>query len=452
MNRLYPHNIEAEQSVLGSVLLESGLIYKVSDELSISDFYDKRHRIIFDSMCKLREEGKDIDYSTISAYIGSIAQLNEVGGVDYLAEISAATPSTANISTYIDIVRNFSIKRNLMETATKIVESGYDNDISAADYVDIAEDLIAEVGKRKKSQSLTGIEKVLEAVIKNAAFNARKDNAVVGLATGFTRLDEMTLGLGEEQLIILAARPAMGKSAFALNLAMNVARKNKEGKATVAIFSLEMSNEQLGMRMISSESNIEQVKIRSGNLTPDELRFLDASKETMSKFNIYFDDSAGISVNELRSKCRNLHKDHGLDFVVIDYLQLLSGDGRNGNRQEEVSKISRTLKHMARELKVPVLALSQLSREVEKREDKRPIMADLRESGSIEQDADIVMFIYREEYYASAANPSEKVGEAEIIIGKNRHGSTGSFDLLFDREYSKFKSKIVRNDIQGGGH
>ena len=275
--------------------------------------------------------------------------------------------------------------------------------------------------------------------------NRDKKGGITGLRTGFSNLDSLTAGLQPEELIILAARPSMGKSAFAMNLALNVAKRNKDGQAGVAIFSLEMSNEQLAGRMLSSESNIENTKIKTGHLTPREWQFLEGGMQSLAKLHIAFDDSAAVTVSDIRAKCRKLSQEGKLDFVVIDYLQLIKGETRSGNRQEEVAKISRGLKQMARELKVPILALSQLSREVEKREDKRPVLADLRESGSIEQDADIVMFLYRKDYYER--DEKNLTGEVDLSVAKNRQGIAGiTQHFMFDTAYSRFTAQADRTD------
>lgn len=443
MARVIPHNQEAEQSVLGSIFLDPSLIRRIKDELSIIDFYDERHAALFKGMLALSESNVKIDYTTIASELTQMGLLKKAGGVDYIGNLAELVPSTANIDIYVDLVKDASLKRRIIHTAEAIIEKGYEGEMKAQDYIDLAEQRIFELSKQRKTSEFLKIDEVASSFRdKTELTMTQKDRGgVTGLLTGFKNYDSLTLGLQREELLILAARPSMGKSAFAMNLALNVAKKNNQGKAGVAIFSLEMSAEQLVGRMLSAESSVDNNKIKGGNLTAQDWRCFEAATETLSKLNIFFDDSAQVTVAEIRAKCRKLALEGNLDLVLIDYLQLIKGDAEaRGNRQEEVARISRSLKQMARELHVPVVALSQLSREVEKREEKIPVMADLRESGSIEQDADIVMFLYRDDYYRR--EKSERQGEAELIIAKNRQGVAGvSLHFMFETQYSRFKPK-----------
>ncbi|MDD3067770.1 MAG: replicative DNA helicase, partial [Acholeplasmataceae bacterium] len=424
MAKSLPHHHEAEQSVLGTVFLEPRKIVEVIDQLNPDDFYALSHSLIYKAMRDLYQENAKIDYQTIAARLESDQALGKAGGMSYLVELSESVPSTAHLETYIDLVKDGSLKRQVIRLAGEILEEGYQGGNSAGDYLTRAEESIFALSQKRKTTVFLELSEVISEVKEKTERNRDKKGGVTGLRTGFSNLDHITNGLQPEELIILAARPSMGKSAFAMNLALNVAKRNNDGQAGVAIFSLEMSNEQLVSRMLSAEANIENTKIKTGSLTSREWQFLEGGMQSLSRLPIVFDDSSSVTVSDIRAKCRKLSQEGKLDFVVIDYLQLIKGDdSRSGNRQEEVAKISRGLKQMARELKVPILALSQLSRDVEKREDKRPVLSDLRESGSIEQDADIVMFLYRNDYYER--NAESKTGEVELSVAKNRQGAAG---------------------------
>ena len=434
-----PYNQEAEQSVLGSVFLDPSLMKSLYDILKENDFFEERHQIIYQAMRKLTEEQTVIDYMTIVTELSNKALLKKVGGIEYVASLAETVPTTANIDAYVDIVKDCSLKRKIISTAQKIVEEGYNGNINSTDYVDFAENSIFEISKERKTTEFLKMADVLDNVARITEKNMANKDSRTGLITDFYALDDITSGLQKQDLIILAARPSMGKSALAMNLATNVAKKNKNGKAVVAIFSLEMSASQLASRMISSQASVDSKKIKTGHLDARDYRFFELGITELSNLNLFFDDSSDITVSDIRAKCRKLSQDMGLDLVVIDYLQLIKGENDRQNRQEEVAKISRSLKQMARELEIPVIALAQLSREVEKREEKTPIMADLRESGSIEQDADIVMFLYRDEYYKK--DKSDRPGEADLIIAKNRQGSLGTIRLLWEPQFSRFKNK-----------
>lgn len=434
-----PFNSEAEQFVLGSVFLEPSIIQNVIDTMDSSDFYVERHQAIFQAMKSLFNAGMVIDLMTVSNELSNQARLGMAGGIDYLASIADSVPSTANVSAYIQIVKDLSLKRAIIETTRNLLEKGYDSKLSTTDYVDMVENKVNEVARKRTTSAFDSIKDISQLVLKQTEDRMNNRGHTTGLATGFYGLDKITLGLHPEELIILAARPAMGKSALAMNIAVNVAKQNKNGHACVAVFSLEMASDQIVSRLVSAESGVESGKIRSGYLDPKEWRQFEAGIESLSKLNLYFNDSSVVTVNEIRAKCRKLHSEGKLDLVIIDYLQLINGDGGRNNRQEEVAAISRSLKQLARELKIPIIALAQLSRDVEKREDRKPIMADLRESGSIEQDADLVLFIYRDEYYKK--DKTSKPGIAEVIVAKNRAGSSGdTLEFLFQPSLSRFRN------------
>lgn len=445
MAKSLPHHQEAEMNVLGTIFLDPKEILSVVDQLNNEDFFDQGHQLIFQAMKDLHADQMKIDYSSVAAKLESSQLLAKVGGIKYLLQLSEFVPSTRHLETYIDLVKDSALKRETISLASEILEKGYQGEMDAADYVTYAEEAIFALAQKRKTSAFAELAEVIREVKEKTELNRDKKGGITGLRTGFSNLDNLTSGLQPEELIILAARPSMGKSAYAMNLALNVAKRNADGQAAVAIFSLEMSNEQLAARMLSAESNIENNKIKTGHLTSREWQFLEGGMQSLSRLKIMFDDSASVSVADIRAKCRKLAQEGRLDFVVIDYLQLIKGDDRSGNRQEEVAKISRSLKQMARELKIPILALSQLSREVEKREDKRPLLADLRESGSIEQDADIVMFLYREDYYER--KQENKTGEVELSIAKNRQGMAGVvLKYRFDTEFSRFTAQSDREE------
>lgn len=438
-----PANVEAEIALIGCILMDENLIIELSDILLPDDFYDSKNRLIYRTMLNLSKEGKSIDVTTVVSTLEGNHLLEQSGGIEYLSSIADRSYSTLNFESYCDLVSEASIKRTTIQKLTKLAQDGYDSKVEAFDYVDLVEKEVFELSKRRKVDSFKPISVVSKTVLTNTEQNSSRSDEVVGLDTGFGCLNKYTQGFQPGQLIILAARPAMGKSAMAMNLAVRVARANKGGHATVAIFSLEMSAEQLVERMIACDSNIRLNNIKSGRIGSknDWTRFNTACNN-LGQLNLYFDDSSDANISSIRAKCRKLASDVGLDFIVVDYLQLIESDSANSRatQQERVSKISRSLKLMARELGVPVLALSQLSREVEKRDEKRPVMADLRDSGSIEQDADIVMFLYREDYYNKS---STRKNEADLIISKNRSGSTNNDGLpfMFTGEYSRFTEK-----------
>ena len=438
-----PYNLEAEQAILGCVLIENEIMTALSDEMKVQDFYDRRHQIIFSAMLNICKSQMQIDFTTLIAELQTKNQLIEAGGAVYLSSLIDAVYTTANINDYIQIVQDAALKRNVIAAATSIAEAGYNANYDSAGYIDYAERLLLDLAKRRRTEGFVPIETVLENVKNIMLANRARDGELTGLSTGFEKLDEITLGLQKDNLIILAARPAMGKSAFAMNIAINAATNNikETGEPiSVALFSLEMSQEQIVQRMTAAQARVNLTNIQKGTLTQKEMLLVESANDDLAALNVYFCDQGTVTVADIRAKCRKQKASGGLDLVIIDYLQLINGSSKGGNRQEEVGNISRSLKQMARELGVPVIALSQVSRKLEDREDKRPNMSDLRESGSIEQDADIIMFLYREGYYNKN---TEKVSNlTELIIAKNRGGVTGTIEFLFQGEYQLFTTYI----------
>ncbi|QBK24841.1 replicative DNA helicase [Ureibacillus thermophilus] len=433
IDRVPPHNHEAEQSVLGAIFLDPQALVTASEILVPEDFYRIAHQKIFQTMLDLSDKGSAIDVVTVTEELSARKELEDVGGLSYLMELANAVPTAANVSYYAKIVEEKSILRRLIRTATKIVEDSFTREDEVEELLSEAERKIMEVANRKNAGDFKHVKDVLVQTYDKIEQLQNRTGEVTGIPTGFTDLDRMTAGFQRNDLIIVAARPSVGKTAFALNIAQNVAVKAREN---VAIFSLEMGAEQLVMRMLCAEGNIDAQVLRTGALSPEDWSKLTIAMGTLSNAGIYIDDTPGLRVNEIRAKCRRLAQEKGLGMIVIDYLQLIQGSGRRGeNRQQEVSEISRSLKALARELHVPVIALSQLSRGVEQRQDKRPMMSDIRESGSIEQDADIVAFLYRDDYYDKE---TENKNMIEIIIAKQRNGPTGTVTLAFKKEFNKF--------------
>ena len=439
IERIPPQDIEAEQSVLGALLVSPEAIGKVAELLRPEHFYRQAHGIIFQAVCDLAERGEPIDLITVSSLLRSKEELDAVGGYGYLMDLASSIPTAANVEYYAKIVEEKGTLRSLIAGGTKIVELAFDQERKIEDTLDQAEQIIFEVRQqRRQSQDLTHIKDVLQTTFETIEYRYENQDNVMGSATGFYDLDYMTSGLNPSDLIILAARPAMGKTSFALNLLQSVAKLND--KPTI-IFSLEMGKDQLVQRMICSEAKIDAHRIKTGYLSEGDWPRLTEAIGSLAEAPVYIDDTPAITVMEVRGKARRLKaltkKELGL--IVIDYLQLMSGGGssNDGNRQQEISTISRSLKALARELSVPIIALSQLSRAVESRTDKRPMLSDLRESGAIEQDADIVMFIYRDDYY-NLESPEKNI--AEIIIAKHRNGPVGKVKLYFEKEHTRFEN------------
>lgn len=435
--RVPPHSIEAEQSVLGGLMLDNEAWLQVAERITQGDFYRRDHNEIFRAIESLANEGKPYDVVTLAEWLGNNELLAAVGGLEYLAELSENTPSAANIAAYADIVRERSVLRSLVRAGTDIAESGYRTEGRTADeLLDQAERYVFEIADRE-TRSKRGFRRVKDLLVDaldriDQLF--QRDNPITGVATGFYEVDMMTSGLQPSDLVIVAGRPSMGKTAFAINIAQHAAVKEK---LPVAVFSMEMPSEQLAMRMLSSLGRIDQHKVRTGKLGDDDWPRLTHAVGILSEVNMYIDDTPALSPGELRARCRRLSREHGLGLVVIDYLQLMQVHGSSENRATEISEISRSLKALAKELNVPVVALSQLNRSLEQRSDKRPVMSDLRESGAIEQDADVIMFIYRDEVYDE---DSPDKGIAEIIIGKQRNGPIGIRKLRFFGEYTTFEN------------
>ncbi len=433
LDRIPPHNQEAEQSVLGAIFLEPQAMITAAEIVMPEDFYRVAHQKIFQTMLRLSDQGKAIDVVTVTEELSAKKELEDVGGITYISEIANSVPTAANIAHYAKIVEEKSLLRRLIRVATSIVEDGFTREDEVEALLSEAERKMMEVANRKNAGDFKHIKDVLVETYDNIEKLHTRKGDVTGIPTGFRDLDKMTAGFQRNDLIIVAARPSVGKTAFSLNVAQNVATKTNEN---VAIFSLEMGAEQLVMRMLCAEGNIDAQVLRTGSLTTEDWRKLTMAMGSLSNAGIFIDDTPGIRVNEIRAKCRRLKQEYGLGMILIDYLQLIQGSGGSqANRQQEVSEISRSLKGLARELQVPVIALSQLSRGVEQRQDKRPMMSDLRESGSIEQDADIVAFLYREDYYDKE---TENQNMIEIIIAKQRNGPTGTVTLAFVKEFNKF--------------
>ena len=449
-NQVPPQDIEAEQAVLGAVFLDADAIIDAMEVIAPEDFYRRSHQIIFQAMIQLNDRSESIDLITLKAEIEKSNSLEDVGGLTYLTELSQASPSAASIAYYAKIVDDKATLRNLIQTASRIVTKGFEQDEDVQSIIDQAEKSILEVSEKRNSNGFQSIAEVLNRTIETIDQLAQNNEEITGLPTGYAALDKMTAGLQKEELIILAARPAVGKTAFALNIAQNVGTKTDR---SVAIFSLEMGAESLVNRMLCAEGSIEASHLRTGQLSEEEWRNLIVAMGSLSNANIYIDYTPGIKISEIRARCRKLAQEKGnLGLILIDYLQLIEGTGRE-NRQQEVSEISRQLKKLAKELKVPVIALSQLSRGVEQRQDKRPVLSDIRESGSIEQDADIVAFLYRDDYYRSEGDDDDEPEEQqnnnviEVIIEKNRSGARGTVELLFIKEYNKFSSVSPREEF-----
>lgn len=449
-DRVPPQNIEAEQAVLGSIFLDADVLIEAMEYVEPKDFYRRSHQLIFQTMMTLSDRNEAIDVVTIKDRLEQENLLEDVGGLSYLSDLALAVP-TASMSFIMQklLNKNRSL-RNLIQTATEIVTKGFEQGEDVESILDDAERSILEVSEKRNRSGFLSISDVLNTTIANIDQLYQNDEEITGLPTGYQALDKMTAGLQAEELIILAARPAVGKTAFALNIAQNVGTKTDKA---VAIFSLEMGAESLVNRMLCAEGSIEASHLRTGQLSEEEWQNLIIAMGSLSRANIYIDDTPGIKITEIRAKCRKLAQEKGnLGLILIDYLQLIEGTGKE-NRQQEVSDISRQLKKLAKELKVPVIALSQLSRGVEQRQDKRPVLSDIRESGSIEQDADIVAFLYRDDYYDRGEGedgdhePPEVDNVVEVIIEKNRSGARGTVELLFIKEYNKFSSLSPRTEF-----
>ena len=443
--RKLPQNLEAEMAVLGCSFLTNYALDKVCEELDSDMFISEPNRRIFDAIKSLHQSKIPLDSATVKNEIEKKGSINLIGGIEYLSEVIDSVITAANVDYYIDIVREKALRRKLIDVTNTITSSAYDEQENTNDLIDDAERKIFSVTKARKAGEFKTIGEVMRSTQQDLERLAKNQNEITGIPSGFYDLDKLTSGFHPNELIILAARPAMGKTAFGLNLAVNAAQKTDKA---VAIFNMEMSAEQLAIRMIAAAGGIELSKLKTGRLEHNDWKKVNEAMSELGDTNLYIEDSSGMTISEIRAKCRRLAtQEKGLGLVVIDYLQLITGSAKyEGNRQQEVSEISRSLKTMAMELKIPVIALAQLSRSVELRENKRPIMSDLRESGSIEQDADIVAFLYRDDYYNKPAGDNSNVSITELIIGKHRNGGTGTIELLFERDMSNFRNYIKKEE------
>lgn len=444
--KIIPHNIEAEQSVIGSMFLTKYALERAVESLTADQFYKDAHGKIFNAIKSLSENGKPIDITTVSNELDSKKELKQIGGLEYLLEITDLVPTAANIDEYIKIVEEKAILRRLIDANVKIETSCYESTDSVSEILDKAESTILNVVKTRKGSEFRTIQDVLFKTQANLEELSKNRGEITGLRTGFSELDRVTSGFHANELIIIAARPGMGKTAFALNLAVNAATLNN---ATVALFNMEMGAEQLATRMLSSVGQIDNNRLRSGNLETKDWKRVNEAISRLADTNIFMDDTPGMTIGEIRAKCRRLaSSEKGLGIIIIDYLQLITGSTKGTNRQQEIAEISRSLKTMAMELEVPVIALAQLSRSVEQRDDKRPILSDLRESGSIEQDADIVGFLYREDYYTKQISIDEHTSKSQFIIAKHRNGITKDIDLIFKLNTSTFVD-YINEEVSG---
>lgn len=443
--RVQPQDILAEQSVLGAIFIDENKLVFVREYIEAEDFFKHAHRLIFSAMVALSERNEAIDATTMRNYLANHGDLENIGGLAYLAEVINSVPTSANAEYYAKIVAEKSNLRKLIERLTESVNQAYDGADDSDAIIANAEKALIDVSEGASRSGFKKIDDVLNLNFENLEARSRQTSDITGIASGYPALDNMTTGFHEEELIILAARPAVGKTAFALNVAQNIGTKLG---MTVAIFSLEMGAESLVDRMLASEGVINSRSIRTGQLNDEEWQKLMIAQSNLARASIYIDDTPGIRITEIRSRARKLAQEtSNLGLILIDYLQLITGNGRE-SRQQEVSEISRQLKILAKELKVPVIALSQLSRSIEQRQDKRPMLSDLRESGSIEQDADIVAFLHRDDYYHTEGEEEGGIpnNTVEVIIEKNRSGARGSVELMFQKEYNKFSSISKREE------
>lgn len=435
IKKVMPHSIEAEQSVVGSMLTDKDALIAASESLNKDDFYGTQYGILFDAMVQLNNEGKNVDPITLSNKLSQMDIPSEINAMDYIKELINSSYTSANIRQYCDIVKQKALTRKLIRTGNDIINNCYEGKDSVDTIFEDTEKRIFDIVQRRNTGDYVPISQVVMNAMDQIEAASKNKGAVTGVATGFVDLDFKTAGFQPSDLILIAARPSMGKTAFVLNVADNICFR--QHKAAV-IFSLEMSKEQLVNRLLSQESNVDSQHIRTGNLQDQEWVSLMEGAGIISDSRLIIDDTPNISIGELRSKCRKYKLEQDIDIIIIDYLQLMSGSGKTDSRQQEISDISRSLKALARELSVPVVALSQLSRAVEKREDHRPILSDLRESGAIEQDADVVMFLYRDDYYNKE---TEKKDIAEVIIAKQRNGPIGTVELVWLSQFTRFANK-----------
>ena len=436
--RIPPHDLVAEQSVLGAVFISPETMASLADELTPDDFYKPANKIVFKTMLSLLEKGEPIDATTMVSALTNQGDISNIGGINYVVELVNSTPTSKNVEHYAKLVKEKATLRKVIAELSKSLSSAYQGDVSISDIISKTEKSMLDISNQNTGTGFRNVADILDTHMQMVETRSQTDGFVTGLSTGFVGLDKITTGLHEGNLIILAARPAMGKTALALNIAKHVATMERK---PAVIFSLEMGAEELIERMVASEGMVPGYHLKTGNLSTDEWKRLVHAQSSLYDVPIFVDDTAGIRISEIRSKARKLAQEMGgLGVIIIDYLQLITGS-KGENRQQIVSEISRELKILAKDLRVPVIALSQLSRSVEQRQDKRPMLSDLRESGSIEQDADIVAFLYRDAYYQKEQADSQEANNVtELILEKNRHGSLGTVKLYFHKEYTKFSS------------
>lgn len=430
--KIMPHSVEAEQSVLGSMIIDKVAIGEAIEVLKADDFYRDTHKTIYEAIVDLYQKDSAVDIITLSEKLKANNQLDLVGGITYVTELSGSVITTSNVSSYIGIVKDKSTLRKLIRASNEIIDNSYNNQGSVEDVVGIAEKQIFDIASNRETSDFEPMSAVLERGFNEIEKLFINKGQTTGVSSGFHDLDAKTSGFQKGDMVLIAARPSMGKTTFALNIAENAALRS--GKR-VAIFSLEMSKEQLAYKLLCSEAHVDMLKLRTGNLDEKDWENLARASGPLGSSKIFIDDTAGITVMEMRSKCRRLKIEHGIDMIIIDYLQLMAGSKGSESRQQEVSEISRSIKAIAKEMQCPVIALSQLSRAPEQRADHRPMLSDLRESGSIEQDADVVMFLYRDEYYDKE---TEDKNMAECIIAKQRNGPVGTIKLAWLGQFSKF--------------
>ena len=434
--KIPPHNKEAEQSVLGAAMLDKDALFDVLETVKSEDFYDAAHKEIYDVILDLAKKNETVDIVTVCDELKKRGSLEIAGGRAYIASLPSNVPSAKNAVGYAKIVAEKAQLRRLIKAADEIREKSFEESEDAGYILDFAEQNIFEIAQKRQKNDYSHIKDVIMENIDMIDKAARSDGDVTGIPSGFTEIDKITGGFQRSDLIIIAARPAMGKSSFALNIALNAAKRGSKG---IIIFNLEMPKDQLGQRLLSMESNIELSNIRKGKIEVNDWQKINIAGDILSKTNITIDDTPGITVMEMKNKCRRMKAEYGLDLVVVDYLQLMTAEGRSESRQQEISKLSRYLKLLAREMDCPVLVLSQLSRAPELRTDHRPMLSDLRESGSIEQDADMVIFLYRDDYYNEE---SDKPNVCEVSIAKHRNGETARRDLTWVERYTKFSDMV----------
>lgn len=433
-NRITPYNAEAEKSVIGSILMDRECLATVIEHVRADDFYDPRNKAVFEAIMNLFNMDRPIDIITVAEQLRHSGTFDQVGGEIYLAEVASSVSTSANVKYYSKIVSDYSLRRKLITVSNEISTLAYDGNENIEKMLDISEQKVFDVSENKNMSGFISARDLLSQSFAHISEIASNPNNITGIPTGFKKLDEMISGLNKSNLILIAARPAMGKTSFALNIAHYAAMK---ANAKVGIFSLEMSDEEIINRIWFSEAMVENSKIRSGSMQPNDWERLTLALSKLSAANIYVDDTAAVSPMDMRAKCRRMMAERGLDLIIVDHIQLMQSSRRTENRQQEITEISRSLKMLAKDLDIPVIALSQLSRASDSRTDKRPMLSDLRESGAIEQDADIVMMLYRDDYYNK---DTEHPGEAEIIVAKNRSGSTGTVRLSWQGEFTKFSN------------